>query len=98
MKNKRLEFEENLPPEMIIGEILSCFKLNNGVDCPTNVFKALSKILMLNVAYALPQPIPPYMHNLLPRPVGAEEIENVVQAWIEQSLREAGGCAMVHML
>ena len=46
MKNKRLEFEENLPPEIIINEILKLFKLNNGDHCPANVFKQLCKILM----------------------------------------------------
>lgn len=46
MKNKRMEFEENLPPELIIGEIILIFKLKIGEPCPPNVFGALSKVLM----------------------------------------------------
>jgi hypothetical protein len=44
--NKRLKFEENLPPELIVPELVRLCKNDVGESCSPNVFEAVSKVMM----------------------------------------------------
>jgi len=45
---KRQNFEEHLPPEQIVQDIVKLFKTSDssGLPCPADVFDALSKVMM----------------------------------------------------
>lgn len=44
--NKRLKFEENLAPELIVPELVKLCKNDIGEACPTGVFEAVSRVMM----------------------------------------------------